>query len=359
MTASYENTKQQKIQSLLGQVVGPGKVKVSVNADLDFSERASTSTRHENPAPAGQPPLVASQTKTAETYQGAASGVAGILGPDGGTTTGTGTTGTGTTGTGTTGTGATGTTGTGTTGTSSTSSTDTSGGATKYSKTEESIIAANNEVTEEVKVPAGSTLLRQSVAIAVDAKTVKDDTQLKSLQDLATAAAGIDQQRGDSLQIRRLDFDTSVVDAAQKQLKAAATTKSQDSMMGMIRVAGALLIVLLTLFLAWRSARKIMRAGPVVSTPIDLRELNAVRREVGGGRGEYPDRMLPSGAEAALERGNEDAMRMAILNPVELTPADRTREQLQTEITDIADREPQEVSMVLRSWLSERRQVRR
>jgi type III secretory pathway lipoprotein EscJ len=78
MEQEYENRLATNAQKILDQVVGPNHAVVSVRADLDLSQRQSTSETHSYTQ--GTPPLSESTSK--ETYSGTGTPVGGVLGPE-------------------------------------------------------------------------------------------------------------------------------------------------------------------------------------------------------------------------------------------------------------------------------------
>ena len=74
----YENRLSENAQQILDRVVGPGRAVVSVRADVDLSERETTSETYTYDE--GTPPI--SESTTTEDYTGGGVPVGGVLGPE-------------------------------------------------------------------------------------------------------------------------------------------------------------------------------------------------------------------------------------------------------------------------------------
>jgi flagellar biosynthesis/type III secretory pathway M-ring protein FliF/YscJ len=131
--------------------------------------------------------------------------------------------------------------------------------------------------------------------------------------------------------------------------------------MGILKMVFTFLIIVVALFFAWRSTRK-ARSGDLTST-IDLRELEAVRQElrdlVPGAAG----MALPSGAagsDKALMPGTAGPVQEVWnLDPIPVSRTAALATQMETEISELVEQQPEDVAVLLRSWLSERRTARR
>jgi flagellar M-ring protein FliF len=154
---------------------------------------------------------------------------------------------------------------------------------------------------------------------------------------MVETAAGIDAERGDALVVTRLPFDTSAATEASAAAEAEKAALAKSEMMALIRTAVIGFVILIALFLAYRSTR---RARRVVATPIDLGELEARPVTAMG---------LPAGAAGAVPVDPTAAVALPV------APGDEDDEMAlaMQRITSMADRRPQEVASVLRSWLAE------
>jgi flagellar M-ring protein FliF len=290
-TKDYEDRLAASIQGMLDQVVGPGHSSAKVTSQLDFDK---TETKRENftSDPTAKP---LRESATNETYTGTGGGGAGVLGPDniqvpnGGTGNGT------------------------------------------YNKRSSATENAVNKVTE-VRNAAPGAVVRQSVAVLLDAKTAAA-LPAGEVQRLVSAAAGINAARGDTVVVSQLPFDQSAAAAAQKALAAAAAADQQAQWVSLAKTAGLVLLVLFVVFLAWRHSRKTKRS-----------ELS------------YAELERLDGAELAeLEAYRAAELAGADRAAIESGPGPDPHGQKRDEINAMVDKQPEEVAQLLRGWLADRR----
>jgi flagellar M-ring protein FliF len=172
-----------------------------------------------------------------------------------------------------------------------------------------------------------------STAVLLDSDKV-DAADVAKWTQTITAAAGIDRQRGDLVNVNLVPFDTTAAKAAEAQVKEAESAKSQDFLLNLLRYVVTLLIVGTVLFLAWRSVKRSgVMPGPV-RVPLDLRELEA---------GDLMGRL-----DAAYERA-------AVNGGTRRPPLEVAQSDVEAELNELIERQPDEVAMTLRSWLADRR----
>jgi flagellar M-ring protein FliF len=191
---------------------------------------------------------------------------------------------------------------------------------------------------------------RLSVAVLLDDKV---QVPAAEITNLVNAAAGIDNQRGDVVSVAAMAFDRSADAAAAEEEKAAEAAKSKDQMMNLVRTGGVLLIVLVALFLAWRSARKagVTRqplAGVLPAGPVQAEALHAALAALGAGGNPANGGLTAGHTMAAVDagdpRGRYDGERAALPTPA-----------VNDELAELIDRQPDEVASILRGWLADRR----
>jgi flagellar M-ring protein FliF len=182
---------------------------------------------------------------------------------------------------------------------------------------------------------AGGTVEGLNVAVMVDEEAVPGGTA--ELTELISTAAGIDTARGDTITVQATKFDEAVQEAVAEQISGAKSSESQGQMLGLVRYVVTLLIVGLVLFLAWRSIKKAQLAMSPLRVPLDLAELEAAGMSTG---------------KLGELAGINDALNALPEAPKQLEPQ---RSPVEQEITDLIDRQPDEVAQTLRSWLADRR----
>ncbi|MCL2467404.1 MAG: flagellar M-ring protein FliF [Micrococcales bacterium] len=285
-TNDYEAKVSASVHSLLDPLVGAQNVTVTTSAKLNYDATKRTVESYQ--AQEGVPPL-ASSTRTEEYGQGG-DGATGVLGPDniavpGGAGNGDG----------------------------------------NYRSTSEDVTNAVGKTTEVTQAAPGG-VERQSVSVVLDSATA-GKLDLVALESAIAAAAGIDVDRGDTLSVQRLPFDTTTAEAAEAALaKAEAEAKAEATrnlVKQIIITALVLLAVVIMLVLMGRRSRKSRREA------LDLGNLEAAEPEV-----------------ALLEA----APLLPELEPAsEPDPIVNKREQ----IAALADDQPEEVADLLRGWMAE------
>jgi flagellar M-ring protein FliF len=298
-TSDYESRTTSAVQSLLDRVLGPGHAVAKVTASLDLDDTNTTTETMVAPSPSA-PPL--SYSKTSETYANAnGSSSTGVLGPDN-IAVPSGTATSGTTG-------------------------------NNYVKTSETADSPYGKITEQRKSTPGK-VVKQSVAVVIDS-SVKG-TNLATLQQAVSTAAGVDTTRGDTISVTSMAFDTTAATTAKKQLAAAASAKSRDQFFGIIKTAAVVLLILLVLGAAFVMSRR----RP--NTERELLELemfeNAQRipAAIGAGSGAIGSYdALPAGPDLGGANAELNGRRQAVHALVE--------------------RQPDEVAELLRGWLADRR----
>jgi flagellar M-ring protein FliF len=311
--AAYEKTVATSIQAMVEPVVGPGKAKVTVAADLDFNQKNATSEVFQQPSGNVAQGTPQAQTQKTETYTGAGAADAGVLGPDGAPVTG-----------------------------------GANGGDTNYQLNQTETKNALNRVVEQTKSAPGS-VRRMSVAVLLDSGSSTAD-QVTQIQNLVAAAAGINTQRGDAVQVSRLAFDTSEADAQQKELEEAQAAEERAATMGTVRQLVVVLFLAGLVFLVYRSMRKATRRRPSTLYAGEVREIPTTPDEPLVLERPMETLPVPVEAESAPEPEDEDDL-------LDLTPI-RTEEQIQRDrisrqIDQMIEQQPAEVAQMLRGWLGE------
>ncbi len=237
VTTSFENEMASALRTLVGRVAGLDSVAVTVQADLDLTERQSTTESFDSSdAESG---VVIAERTTTETYSGAdQAGTTGVLGPDG----------------------------------APVAESDPAGSESSYSKDDAERTYAVNRTVESTTVAPGE-VTRLNVAVLVDEAVVSEE-QRAAIEAMIGTAAGVDLARGDQVAVTRLPFDTSAADgaiAAAEEEAAAAAAAERSSLIRTGVIAG---VVLIAMLLAYRSTR---RARREVATPIDIGAIRAAR----------------------------------------------------------------------------------
>lgn len=308
------NDVKKKVKDLLETVLGPNKSVVQVSVTLDWSDKLVT-TQNFDPTPVA----VRSAQQLQESYSTDGTVVAGVPGA---TTNLPGAQETGTTG---------------------------QEGNLVYSRTE---VTTNYEIsmseTQQTIYPGD--IDRISLSVLVDGIT--DAQQLTTLQTAISAAAGIDQDRGDVISVQSLAFDRTY---SEQQAEELARSQRNATIITIIQIGA---IVLVAAFLFWyvmRLLRNLRMASVEVWTPVLKPVTEVAPLPAGAGVS------LPSIEQMLGPSITEEEVAPVILPPpkskkeplIVQTPEE---EQMQRVVARLADDNPARVAEIIQLWLNEDRQ---
>lgn len=294
--SDYESRVRASVQAMLDKVVGVGNATVVVAADV--SSESAERTEESFVAPETVTPL--NESSQTETYTGTGGAGAGVLGPDNIAVPG-------------------GTAGEGT-------------------FNSESVTRNNaiDKVTETRTIPAG-TLSKQSVSVAVNADA-PGQVNMANLRDLVSAAAGIDVDRGDTVTVEAMSFDTSGAAAATEALTAAKEAAAAEQATELVRTGIIALVVLLAAIFA---AVLIARSRRAQREAVDEAELLAAQEAL-------------MAAQAPLQL---PAPTVPLAIETEILPTMPDSDRTRAEIEMIAARDPQKTAEYLRALMDDRQPV--
>jgi flagellar M-ring protein FliF len=304
-TSAVEQDLAASLRTMVGRVTGYEHVAVSVQADLELTQRQETTERFDTSDQEGDGVVIAERTAV-ESYTGTdAEGDTGVLGPDGATLI----------------------------------DETIVGGDKTYTKDDAERTFAVNRTVEQTTITPGE-VRRLHVAVLVDEAAVTD-AQSQAIAEMISAAAGIDIERGDQVVVTRLPFDTAAVDAAAEAAVGDAAAAAAEQQSSLIRTGIIAFLVLIAMLLAYRSAR---RARREVSTPIDIGAIRAASLNPG----ETPG--LGAGDNALT-----DADSVAVRAARQAASTAGASQAALEELGALADRRPEEVAQILQSWLADER----
>ncbi|NQX23828.1 flagellar basal-body MS-ring/collar protein FliF [Curtobacterium sp. VKM Ac-2852] len=322
--ADYDAATSKKIQDLLDTTLGVGNATVVVSGTMNQESGTRTSESYTSPTSG---PVALNESSTTEEYgagAGAGSGATGVLGPDNiAVPNGTATSGTG------------------------------DDGYKNESATKNNAV---DHTTETTQIPSGG-LDRQTISVALNSKAdAVQNANLQSINDLVSAAAGVDQNRGDQVKVAMMDFDTSASDQAAKALEAQQKADQQEALWSSIRTAGIVigivLAVIAIMFFVARRNRKQEREA------VDLGELDAFAGETF----QLPLAMDGVDDQATLGAGDAPTAVLSAMPggdaPTEvLTTEEITAERRRQDISALAERDPKRTAELLRGLLDDRAPV--
>ncbi len=208
---------------MLDRVLGPGNSAVQVTADLNFDETTTQTTRYFSD-PDATPLTDSVMTETYTTPDGTTAGdTGGVVGPDGELAT-----------------------------------TGTTDGGTTYNKEQRtSDNAVNSEIEQRQAAPGNVESLHVGVVLDTQALGAID---INEVQTLVASSLGIEEERGDTVEVTSMPFDRTAEEDATAALAAAEKADSRAEMMSLGKTGGLVVLVLLVLLIAWRQSKKGMKA---------------------------------------------------------------------------------------------------
>jgi flagellar M-ring protein FliF len=305
--AQYASQVQGKVQQLLNQTLGPNKSVVQATVELDWTERQIL-----DQAIDPETTSLRSQQVLTETYSGDGTVLGGIPGaltnlPPAAVTD---------------------------------TITDTTGAL--YQRYEITDNWEMSSTATTATIPAGQ-IARISLSVLVD--SVTDTTQLETLRNAISAAAGISTTRGDTIAVETLPFDRTYFEAQTADLESAA---NMDLYLQIgVAVGGVLLLV----GLLWYISR--LMANVRLASAEAWAVMQPAQTALAAAAGAAGALSMPEGGEAALPA--------PMMMPAQASAAARVAqqqlraedEQIHKTLQRMADENPATVAEIIHLWLSE------
>ncbi len=323
----YEAENAARIIALLEPVVGEGRVRADIAADVDFSQIEQTEEKY-NP----QSQVVRSQqsaqekSNTTKTNAVGGNGVVGARAND--------------------------------------PTTPSTPAQNQQNGNDERVATTTNyEIDKTVKktIGGGGRVNRLTVSVVVDHKNVngtevaRTADEIKQMQDLVAAAVGVDANRGDSVVVQTMPFDKPQIDAAGVNW----LDKNSQYVKPAIKYGTLVLIALLILFFIVRPARKAIKAA--IAPPVEPNLLTE-------GTEEFSEEEFEERRENLLEKPEKFSELEPMMTVAELEATmdgtnlegEEIEEDMKTKIETVRKalvqqtiREPEMVVSTLRGWLRE------
>lgn len=310
---AYEAAIEHKVQAMLDRVLGPNKSVVRVAAQLNWDQVETTS---QVVTPTGS--IRSSQT-ISETYAGAPGLAGGIPGSSSNLP-----------------------------GAPSYQTVISGTQGVFYNRSENTI---NYELgqTEIHQIKAPGQVARLSLSVLVDGVT--DTQQLAALSQAVAAAAGIDPTRGDQISVDTLAFDRSY--AEQQQAELSESSRQQDIFQyAQWAVLGLVLLGLL--WYVWRLFRNLRLQAAPLALPVPL-PAPVPSLQLAGAPGAEAllsaAQETPAGLLHAPTPGGELEAGESPL-PGEPSPLSEP-EQMERHLLHLAQRQPEAIAQIIRTWLNE------
>jgi flagellar M-ring protein FliF len=239
---NYQTMMESSLQQMLNRVVGEGKGLVKVSLDLDLSTKTIQTEEFDKSAESGLPK---SQKTKEENYSSGGGGAEGVPGtgsniPDYATVT-------------------------------------TGEGGGTYTRKESETIYDNNHTITEMTEPPGK-ITQMSIAVLIDQSV--DLGNVSALREAIAEAAGLDEERGDSITVQTVPFS----DSFQKEVEAKIAKEQKSERLWKIIKTSLLLLgavfVTLLLLRKLKSIRKRLESMPELRSG----EMNALEEAAAGAR---------------------------------------------------------------------------
>ncbi|ADY54958.1 flagellar M-ring protein FliF [Syntrophobotulus glycolicus DSM 8271] len=292
---SVENNIQKSVQTMLDKAFGAGKTIVRTNAALNFDQQKITSQTHTDGA-------IESRQETSERVSdGQTTG--GVPGTETNIPT-----------------------------YPADEQTDQGTISEKYTSTEN---YQPNVVQEETVVSPGQ-IKRLTISVMADTDSITAQ-QLSNIEAIVASAAGVDQNRGDVIQVAGLPFDktTTLQEQAEAEIAERNAKILQYAEIGVAVLA--ILLVAVILLRNRRARRRMSGEEQVLATAEDMTLLTV----------EEAERMLADQLDA--ERQAE----LRIAKKKVKSPDEIEREKIRKEVEKYSNENPSEVARLVRTWLAE------
>lgn len=307
---SVERQMERSIEEMMSRIVGDGHVVARVTADLDFNSVSEKQVTYDQDGSA-----IRSQQHNNQSMQGFRPSAGGVPGAQSNNPLAQG---------------------------------PTAPGSTKTTDTKVDGNITNYAVPETIKTTtrAPGSVKRLSVAVVVDGKIVKSKDKdgvvqskseawapekLKEFESVIASAVGFDKKRGDSLEVKNMEFSQADFTDAEALL---AEREKKAYIQSLMLYAGMGLVIVLFFFMVVRPFIKWITDntsdGVETFLPQTLEELEKLQKGSAG---------LP---------GLEDAVPGM---PEQVDPEKIESEMVKEKVVTLVDANPQKAALILRDWL--------
>lgn len=317
-TATYEDRVRSQIEDIITGIVGPGRARVQVSADIDYNRITKESQTFD---PDGQVVRSTQSSSTASTSQDGkgsqgVSVTASLPGGDAGAAGGA--------------------------------------SASNDKRTEETI---NYEIsrTTSTEIQEGGSVKKMSVAVAVDGSYTTDDKgnrtyqarsaeEMQQIEQLVKSAIGFDEKRGDQLKVVNLRFSQPEVEALPPAEEPLLGLQKED-ILHISQFGGIGIIALLLIFFVLRPMIK------ALGTPMQGGLLVAQSMPSQGA--------LAAAATGALAMASPSAAGAlpppsAVQNMIDISQVEgQVKESSVRKVGEIVTKHPDETVSIVRQWLHE------
>lgn len=327
---AFENRTRDMLENLIEKVVGPGKVKVEISADMNFDRITTDSEKFDPEGQVARSVQSTSEKDNSQDTEGKDAVTVGNQVPGGANAGG-------------------------------------AGGNNSKHATEKDDSTTNYEISKTVQkqIREGGTVNKLSVAVLVDSndKASLPAEEMKHIDELVKSAIGFDEKRGDNVQVVSMPF-THVEETKQAESFFASFKNEMQGIVQTLIIAGvailAILVVLrplithlmrITAASAERASVENMAAlgaGGGGTTQVMMRLPGGGVAPAGsGGGGQTVIMTGPSGGGGTTIVEEEEDEAMINLENVK----GRVRSSSLRKVVDFVDKNPNETVNVMRQWM--------
>lgn len=309
---AYERRMEDNVERLLEKVVGAGKVKVKVAAEIDFSRVVINSEKYDPEGQVARSTQSTSEKETSSDKEGKDNvSVANQL-PDANAT---------------------------------------GSGNASNRQTEKSDETTNFEISKTVEnhVKESGTVNRLSVAVVVDGMYTKDaedketyaprsEEEMKRIETLTRSAIGYDEKRGDKLEVMNMQFSPVAEDTFEESFFDSFRHEMEGIVQTLIIAGVAVLIILLVL----RPATMHLITATASPSEKTAAGLAALSGPPGMAR-------LPGASDAASPGSLPEAEEESLIDITNIQG--RVKSSSFKKINEIVEKHPEEAINVIRQWI--------
>lgn len=315
---AFETRMQQTLETLIEKVVGSGKARVTVTADMNFDRIVTNSEKFDPEGAVARSTQSNSQKETAQEGSGGGDVSAANNLPGGAAGSGSG---------------------------ASNKATEQSGETTNYEISK----VVQNHISE------GGKLNKLSVAAIVDGVTTtaedgtvnytpRTEDEMKQLKSIITTAIGYDEKRGDKVELVNMRFTQDDVGVEEASFFDSFKSEMHSIIQTLILAVVAILAILLVLRPA---VTQLIRAGTPPSELV-AGELEAMEPQEGGAAGKPGAARLPSAqAQGAPPKEEQPELMIDVANI-----KGGMKSSSMKKINEIVEKYPEETMGVVRQWVT-------
>ena len=315
--AQFEERMRKRIQDIIEGVVGPGAARVQVSADMDFSQTNTTTEDFDPDKVVPRSTRTVEETGNERSSDGAVTQGQNV--PD-----------------------------------ATQTQNNNNGNSSITSRTDETV---NNEISKTTKVQVSSpgSVTKLSVAVAVDGVTTpaangqkptytpRSQEEMDRITALVRSAAGIDDTRGDKLEVANVKFARSDLTEGSKASSKFDFTKN-DIMRVIELLSMGLIAAALIFFVARPLVKGIFSDNPMLGNPA----LAGAGGPAGLPSGEGTVAGLPDSGGINVESTTASDIDLAQISGV-------VNANAMKQVSDVVKDNPDQTVAVIRNWLQERK----